>query len=119
MSKPKVLIVLTSHGQLGDTGKPSGFFLNELCEPLVALGSDAEYTVASPKGGAAPLDPSSVEHFKSDPRCQSFLQDYEHLWKNTDKLSNYIGKAQDFAAIFYVGGHGRSPPPPGFREPES
>ena len=112
MTKPKVLYVLTSHSELGNTGKPSGWYLPEFAHPYLTLQSAVESVVVSPKGGAAPLDPASVEMFKSDPQSQTFLKDYEHLWKNTEKLSDYLGKAQDFAAIFYVGGHGREPPFP-------
>jgi putative intracellular protease/amidase len=63
--------------------------------------------VASPKGGAAPLDPSSVEAFKSDASATKFLNTKEALWKNTHKLSEFIGHANEYEAIFFVGGHGR------------
>ena len=107
MSKPRVLFVLSSHGQMGNTGKPTGWYLPEFCHPYFELEKRAEAVIASPKGGAAPLDPSSVEMFKSDELCQKFLKENESLWKNTEKLSEFVGKAKDFAAIFYVGGHGR------------
>lgn len=61
----------------------------------------------SPAGGKAPLDPSSVEMFKEDAESQKFLKEKSALWENTEKLSDYIGKASQFDAIFYVGGHGR------------
>jgi hypothetical protein len=53
------------------------------------------------------LDPSSVEAFKEDAESTKFLKEKESLWKNTEKLSSFIGKADQFDAIFYVGGHGR------------
>lgn len=66
-----------------------------------------DIVIASPKGGEAPLDPASVEMFKEDAEAVKFLKEKEALWKNTDKLSKYLGKAAEFDAIFYVGGHGR------------
>ncbi|TVY82082.1 Glyoxalase, partial [Lachnellula suecica] len=65
-----------------------------------------QITIASPLGGAAPLDPSSVEAFKGDPISAKFLAEKESLWKNTEKLSSFLGRAGEFEAIFYVGGHG-------------
>ena len=64
--------------------------------------------VASPNGGAAPLDPSSVEAFKGDASATKFLNTKEELWKNTHKLSEFVGHANDYEAIFFVGGHGRT-----------
>lgn len=61
--------------------------------------------IVSPKGGEAPLDQASVEAFKSDPSSQNFLKK-ESLWKNTGKLSDYLGRSSEFAALFYPGGHG-------------
>lgn len=66
-----------------------------------------EAVIASPKGGKAPLDPSSVEAFKDDEQCRKFMAEKLSLTENTEKLSSFIGKADQFAAIFYVGGHGR------------
>lgn len=57
-------------------------------------------------GGAAPLDPSSVEASKDDKVSTDFLKK-EHLWKDTVKLESLVGKAKEYDAIFYVGGHGR------------
>ena len=63
--------------------------------------------VVSPKGGKAPLDPISVELFKDDAQSQTFLKEHSKVWETTEPLANYLGKASEFAAIFYVGGHGR------------
>ena len=79
----------------------------EFAHPYEALKDHAEITIASPKGGAAPLDPSSVEATKEDKVSVNFLKEKESLWKNTEKLSDFLGKANEFAAIFFVGGHGR------------
>ena len=71
-------------------------------------------TIASPKGGKAPLDPSSVKMFESDPVSKAFLDNHEKLWTNTHKLADMVPRAGEFDAIFYVGGHGRmlTPAPP-------
>jgi hypothetical protein len=79
----------------------------EFAHPYEILSSQCEVIVASPNGGEAPLDPSSVEAFKEDPVSSKFLKHSESLWKNTHKLSEFSGKANDFEAIFFVGGHGR------------
>lgn len=105
--KPKVLFVLTSHNKMGDTGNPTGWYLPEFAHPYYQLEGKADITIASPKGGEAPLDPSSVEMFKEDAEAVKFLKEKEVLWKNTEKLSSFIGKADQFDAVFYVGGHGR------------
>ena len=111
MSRPKVLFVLSSHEQLGNTGNKTGWYLPEFAHPATVLEPYVDFVIASPKGGAAPLDPGSVEKFSDDTECQDFLQDKEHLWKTTVKLSDLKGRAQEFAAIFYVGGHGRTSNP--------
>jgi putative intracellular protease/amidase len=103
----KVLIVLTSHDQLGDTGKKTGFWLEELAAPYYVLrDAGVEVTIASPKGGQPPVDPRSelpewqtatTTRFRSDPVAQKELA-------NTKKLSDVC--ADDFDAPFYPGGHG-------------
>ncbi|KZM25508.1 uncharacterized protein EKO05_0008962 [Ascochyta rabiei] len=102
---PKILFVLTSHNKLGKLDKPTGWYLPELAHPYHVLHSKAEITVASPKGGESPLDPASVEAAKDDVSV-NFLKNNESVWKNTQKLDQFVGKAKDFDAIFYVGGHG-------------
>lgn len=79
----------------------------EFAHPYYVLAPHAQLTIASPAGGEAPLDPGSVEAFKGDKECAKFLEEQESLWKNTEKLSSLAGKAKDFDAIFFVGGHGR------------
>lgn len=103
----KILLVLTSHDQLGDTGKKTGFWLEELAAPYYALkDAGAEIVLASPKGGQPPLDPKSddpdaqtddTRRFKGDPEAQAALA-------STVVLSSV--KAEDFDAVFYPGGHG-------------
>ncbi|KIW05053.1 uncharacterized protein PV09_04208 [Verruconis gallopava] len=108
MSKPKVLMVLSSHPSYEKDGaqQPTGWYLPEFAHPYHEVSPYADIVVASPKGGEAPLDPSSVEMFKEDPQSAEFLKTKSDLWKNTAKLSDFKGKANEFAAIFFVGGHG-------------
>lgn len=103
----KILMVLTSHDRLGDTGKKTGFWLEEFAAPYYVLkDAGAEITLASPKGGQPPLDPKSDEpdaqteatrRFKADDDAKSALA-------STVKLQDV--SAADFDAVFYPGGHG-------------
>lgn len=103
----KILMVLTSHDQLGDSGKKTGFWLEEFAAPYyVFKDAGAEITIASPKGGQPPLDPSSdtddaqteaTERFKAD-------EDAKGILARTKVLSTI--NAEGFDAIFYPGGHG-------------
>jgi len=103
----KILIVLTSHDQLGDTGKPTGFWLEEFAAPYyVFKDAGADIVLASPKGGQPPLDPKSdapdaqtemTKRFKNDAEGQALLA-------NTCKLDEV--SAVNFDAVFYPGGHG-------------
>jgi putative intracellular protease/amidase len=103
----KILIVLTSHSELGDTGKKTGFWVEEFAAPYYELAdAGAEITLASPKGGQPPIDPSSQLAAAQTQFTHRFDQD-ESLKKklaHTLKLSDV--KASDFDAVFYPGGHG-------------
>ena len=102
-----ILMVLTSHDKLGDTGKKTGFWLEEFAAPYYAfLDAGANITLASPAGGQPPLDPSSdtpdnqtkdTKRFKDDTDAQKHLA-------NTKKLADM--SAEDFDSVFYPGGHG-------------
>lgn len=103
----KVLMVLTSHDRLGNTGRKTGFWLEEFANPYYIL-KDAglDVTLASPKGGQPPLDPKSddpnseteaTRRFKSDPEAQSALA-------RTVRLADV--SPDEYDAIFYPGGHG-------------
>ncbi|KAK5137906.1 hypothetical protein LTR08_006675 [Meristemomyces frigidus] len=107
-SQPKVLMVLTSHSKMTVNGesKPTGWYLPEFAHPYNQLKDKTDITIASPAGGEAPLDPGSVEAVKSDKESMDFHDNQSQLWKSTQKLSEFKGKAGEFAAIFYVGGHG-------------
>lgn len=103
----KILMVLTSHDQLGDTGKKTGFWLEEFAAPYyVFKDAGAAITVASPKGGQPPLDPKSDAPDSQTPATKRFGNDKESqgVLANTVKLSTI--KAGDFDAVFYPGGHG-------------
>jgi len=103
----KVLIVLTSHDQLGDTGRKTGFWLEELAAPYyVFKKAGYQITLASPKGGQPPLDPKSNEpEFQTD-ATRRFEDDTEAInaLANTVKLADV--SATDFDTVFYPGGHG-------------
>jgi len=103
----KVLIVLTSHDQLGDTGKKTGFWLEEFASPYYHLkDAGVQVTLASPRGGQPPLDPKSHEpDFQTDDtRRFDDDQTAQNKLANTAKLAEM--KAEDFDAVFYPGGHG-------------
>ncbi|CAI7625143.1 unnamed protein product [Penicillium discolor] len=103
---PKVLVVLTSHDKLGSTGNPTGWYLPEFAHPHEVLHDKVSLTIASPNGGEAPVEPSSVKDYESDEICQKFLKEQKALWTNTHKLTDILPRAGEFDALFYVGGHG-------------
>lgn len=103
----KILIVLTSHDQLGDTGKKTGFWLEEFAAPYyVFLDAGADITLASPKGNQPPLDPKSDEPDAQTAATDRFKKDSEAQAKlaSTKLLSDI--DASSFDGIFYPGGHG-------------
>ncbi|HTP66945.1 MAG TPA: type 1 glutamine amidotransferase domain-containing protein [Geobacteraceae bacterium] len=103
----KILMVLTSHDQLGNTGRKTGFWLEEFAAPyFVFKDAGVDLTLASPKGGQPPLDPKSdlpenqteaMIRFKKDETAQKALA-------HTVRLADV--KAEDFDTVFYPGGHG-------------
>ncbi len=103
----KILMILTSHDQLGETGKKTGFWLEEFAAPYYVLkDAGVSFTLASPKGGQPPLDPKSDEvdaqsdatrRFKGDPEAQKALA-------STVPLGEI--DAAGFVGLFYPGGHG-------------
>jgi putative intracellular protease/amidase len=103
----KILMVLTSHDQLGDTGRKTGFWLEEFAAPyFVFRDAGVELTLASPKGGQPPIDPKSDLPENQTPAMARFKQDKpaQDALARTVKLADM--KAEDFDTIFYVGGHG-------------
>lgn len=103
----KVLMVLTSHDELGNTGKKTGFWLEEFAAPYYRfVEAGADITIASPKGGQPPLDPTSNEaanqtdathRFEADPEAKQALA-------TTVRLDSV--DVADFDTVFYPGGHG-------------
>jgi putative intracellular protease/amidase len=103
----KILMILTSHDQLGDTGHKTGFWLEEFAAPyFVFRDAGVKLTLASPKGGQPPLDPKSdlpenqtpaMARFKTDPAAQKDLA-------NTGRLGDM--RSEGFDTVFFVGGHG-------------
>ena len=103
----KILIILTSHSELGDTGKETGFWMEEFAAPYYELAdAGAVITLASPKGGQPPIDPKSEEAEAQTKFTQRFDKDEPLKQKlaHTLKLSDV--KASDYDAVFYPGGHG-------------
>ncbi|TQV70877.1 type 1 glutamine amidotransferase domain-containing protein [Aliikangiella marina] len=103
----KVLIVLTSHDQLGDTGEKTGFWLEEFASPYYHLiDNQVEVTLASPLGGQPPLDPKShAEDFQTD-ATRRFDQDNDAQQQLASTLKLETISAADYDAVFYPGGHG-------------
>lgn len=98
----KILFVVTSDSKLGDTGKPTGYYLSEVTHPWNVLGDDFEIDVVSPKGGKAPAEGIDLD----DPINKKFWDDPK--WR---KIMDTTMKPEDvnpekYAAIFYAGGHG-------------
>lgn len=103
----KVLFVLTSHDDLGDTGLKTGFWIEEFAAPYYLLKDKGfEIVLATPKGGQAPIDPKSNEADFQTPATVRFNDDHttQDLLSKTKKLDtvNHL----DFDAVFYPGGHG-------------
>jgi len=103
----KILMVLTSHSELGNTGKKTGFWIEEFAAPYyVFLDAGAAITVASPKGGQPPIDPSSDTPENQTPATIRFKADekLQDILSQTKLLSELT--ADDYDAVFYPGGHG-------------
>ncbi|WP_349974386.1 type 1 glutamine amidotransferase domain-containing protein [Pseudomonas sp. WHRI 8519] len=103
----KILMVLTSHDQLGDTGKKTGFWLEEFAAPYyVFIDANADVTLASPKGGQPPLDPKSDEDDAQTDATRRFRSDTEGQMALADTVPLSEIDPYDFDAVFYPGGHG-------------
>ncbi|MFE2860744.1 MULTISPECIES: type 1 glutamine amidotransferase domain-containing protein [Sphingobacterium] len=105
--KLKVLVVLTSHDQLGDTGEKTGFWVEEFAAPYYVLqDAGVDVTIASPKGGQPPIDPKSVLPDFQTEATKRFDADKELQTKLANSLALDTINEQDYDAIFYPGGHG-------------
>ncbi|WP_299779645.1 type 1 glutamine amidotransferase domain-containing protein [uncultured Formosa sp.] len=103
----KILFVLTSHDTLGNTGKKTGFWVEEFASPYYTLlDKGAQITIATPKGGQAPIDPTSDTPDASTAATERFKKDTEAQEKIENTLVLADVKASDFDAVFYPGGHG-------------
>jgi putative intracellular protease/amidase len=103
----KILMVLTSHDQLGNTGRKTGFWLEEFAAPyFVFRDARVDLTLASPNGGQPPIDPKSDEPDGQTPAMSRFKKDEsaKKALAHTVKLADM--KSEDFDTVFYVGGHG-------------
>jgi len=103
----KILIVLTSHSALGDTGKKTGFWIEEFAAPYYVLAdAGAVITVASPNGGQPPVDPKSEAPDAQTPATKRFYADLDAIDKVAGSVKLSEVKQDDYDAVFYPGGHG-------------
>ncbi len=103
----KILLVLTSHDQLGNTGHKTGFWLEEFASPYyVFKDAGAQITLASPKGGQPPIDPKSDAPDAQTAATRRFAEDAEAQRLLATSLPLAQVRAEDFDALFYPGGHG-------------
>ncbi len=103
----KILMVLTSHDQLGNTGRKTGFWLEEFAAPyFVFRDAGVDLTLSSPKGGQPPIDPKSDLPENQTEAMARFKQDHaaQQTLSQTARLADM--RSEDFDTIFYVGGHG-------------
>ena len=103
----KILMVLTSHDRLGDTGHRTGFWLEEFASPYYVLkDAGAELTIASPRGGQPPVDPKSQAEDAQTAATRRFEADDVALAALASTVPLATVDAGDFDAVFYPGGHG-------------
>lgn len=100
--KEKILFVVTSHGELGDSGRKTGYYLSEVTHPWSVLGEKYDINVVSPKGGRPPVDGFDL----TDAINRKFWDDPEWQDKMSTTLTPDEVNPQDYKAIFYAGGHG-------------
>ncbi|KAH8678263.1 putative chaperone protein HSP31 [Xylariales sp. PMI_506] len=105
----KILFIITSVSKVPGKDIDIGFWLPEFADPYYILSPKHELVFASPLGGATVPDPTSiqlsVEQYK-EPNSIDFLQAKKDVYQNTQKLSSFRGRADEFAAVYVVGGHG-------------
>ncbi|KAG0329185.1 hypothetical protein BGZ99_003075 [Dissophora globulifera] len=105
----KILIILTSATKLGHHDRPTGFYAEEVAEPVAVLTKHGyELVFASPKGGQSHVDAYSVESTKDKQVVVAFMNNkaIQDKIRNTHKVSEFVGRESEFVAILYPGGHG-------------
>jgi putative intracellular protease/amidase len=103
----KILIVLTSHSEMGNSGEKTGFWIEEFTTPYYVLAdAGADITIASPKGGQPPVDPKSELADAQTPSTKRFYKDNVLIDKVAYSFKLSRIKEEDFDAVFYPGGHG-------------
>lgn len=100
--KDKILFVVTSHSELGKSGRKTGYFLSEVTHPWSVLGNKFDIDVVSPKGGRPPVDGFDL----NDPINKKFWDDPEWQDKMSATMTPDEVKPEEYKAIFYAGGHG-------------
>lgn len=98
----KILFVVTSHGELGDTGRKTGYFLSEVTHPWSVLSKKYEIDVVSPKGGRPPVDGFDL----NDPINREYWDNPEWQEKMSTTMTPDEVNPSEYKAIFYAGGHG-------------
>ena len=103
----KILFVLTSHSQMGDTGHKTGFWVEEFANPYYTLiDQGVEVTIATPKGGAAPVDPTSNLPQNATEDTKRYNEDEAVQKKINETIALADINFEDYDAVFYPGGHG-------------
>ena len=100
--KDKVLFVVTSHSELGDSGRKTGYFLSEVTHPWSVLGEKYDIDVVSPKGGRPPVDGFNLD----DPINRKFWDNPDWQDKMSSTMTPDEVNPDEYKAIFYAGGHG-------------
>ena len=100
--KEKILFVVTSHGELGDSGRKTGYFLSEVTHPWSVLGEKYDIDVVSPKGGRPPVDGFNLD----DPINRKFWDSPEWQDQMSATMTPDEVNADNYKAVFYAGGHG-------------
>lgn len=107
MKSKKVLFVVTSYGTIQANGKKTGIWIEELATPYYLLaGQGVDITIASPAGGAAPIDPKSTQPEYSTPAVKKFFSDAAAQEKLNHTVALNTVQAAGYDAVFYPGGHG-------------
>ena len=102
-----ILMVLTSHSDLGDTGEKTGFWVEEFADPYYVLAdAGAVITIASPAGGQPPVDPKSELADAQTPATARFYKDLEAIGKVANSIKLSTVNEADYDGVFYPGGHG-------------